>query len=168
MYFSNKRGRPRKTTQEKDYGTNELINKKNLNLTMEPLDLCLEKRIITEEQHQAGIHLRWLHSIQFGIPSVTVNAIYSKSYSTRCEDLEWREAREKEYSLAINILQGLKCKTQVIDLCIYNKTPAFLLVDFKNCSLLNKKLLYFDYSRLIEGLKALEELWVKGVRKRLN
>jgi hypothetical protein len=46
-----KRGRPNSLKLKKDFGTPELIEKRLLDITTEPLDLCLKQSIINEEQH---------------------------------------------------------------------------------------------------------------------
>lgn len=155
MKFNSRRGRPPKIRLEKDQGTKELQLKKIYGLTDEPLDLCLKKDIITEQMHKAGLHLRWLHSIRFGIARVTSGMVFDAGYGARYEDGDWRMAREKDYNAAINILATHLCKEEVLSLCIYNKTPAFLLHFDK----LNNPFYRGSYSRLRHGLELLCRAW---------
>jgi len=55
--FSRRRGRPRQNIQENDKGTFELRQKRNLGITIEAIDLCLKKSLITQEQHNAAMRL---------------------------------------------------------------------------------------------------------------
>ena len=71
LSFSKKRGRPRVEKEKNDYGTLELRNKRLLELTTEPLDLCFKKQLITIEEHEAGIRLRWLYTLKFGSPDIS-------------------------------------------------------------------------------------------------
>ncbi len=65
-----KRGRPKNTGTNIDKGTIELQRKRKDNLTIESLDLCLQKNIITPIEHMSGIKLRWIYTLRFGVPTI--------------------------------------------------------------------------------------------------
>jgi hypothetical protein len=94
---------------------------------MEPIDLCLQKQLITTEQHWCGLHLRWLYTLRYGAPSLTTHYIPREEKSGPTEDdPHWRAQREEEYRLAIALLKRGLHYEPVMQLCIYNERPAFL------------------------------------------
>src|SRR5262249_36923180 len=116
VYKNKKRGRPKLRLVETDKGTEELIAKKALLLTAEPLDICLEKGIITDKEHWAGVHLRWLYSLKFGIHNLTTRIPYISEFSARADIPAWKEQREREYALAIALLTKIKCRNEIVNL----------------------------------------------------
>lgn len=127
MAFSNKRGRPRVERPSTDFGTPELSLKKALDMTVEPLDLCLQRGIITQGHHRAGLHLRWLYTIRYGAPVLTTQyeAISSQRPIT-VHDEAWRSFREKEYHEAVTLLRHAHCYESIMRTCIYHDIPSFL------------------------------------------
>lgn len=128
MAFSKRRGRPRKTYETgKDKGTLELQAKRMQNQTIEPLDLCLSKGIITEQQHNAGIRLRWLYTLKFGAPTISAYLPdESGGHSCKSEDSNWIAKRQNEYNKIIELLDKTKSRKLVMDICVFNNPPAFL------------------------------------------
>lgn len=126
MAFSSRRGRPRTTSGVPDTGTPELRRKRDLGLTVEPIDLCLARGIIDPGQHRSGLHLRWLYTLRFGAPSLTTRYFRddTTAASQTCE--QWRSAREQEYLLATQLLRSRRLEQPVVRLTIYNELPAFL------------------------------------------
>lgn len=127
LQFPRKRGRPRTGRPKKDTGTPELIMKRLRQETAEALDLCLERGIITPEQHWCGIHLRWLYTLRYGAPGVrAVDPTHLGGMEIRPDDPEWRNAREKEYTEALQLLSQGGHVTLLMNLCVYNERPRFL------------------------------------------
>lgn len=175
MRFKNKKGRPALNRPKNDAGTAELRQKRAFGITAEPLDLCLQYNLISNEQHWAGIHLRWLYTIRFGSSSVqSVNLSDTRSISTRENDLTWQENREVEYKEAIENLTKNNSKQIVMDICIFDKKPMFLkfISDFYNNLSEEKVKNMQHYSKDIitfkEGLNSLVRLWCNGVLKKLK
>ena len=101
--------------------------KRLMGATAEALDLCLERGIITREQHWCGVHLRWLYTLRHGAPGVrAIDPTHLGGTETKIDDQQWRSAREKEYHDAIKKLVQSGSVTQLINLCIYNERPKFL------------------------------------------
>lgn len=128
MAFAIKRGRPRLPPRaEKDLGTPELQLKRALDITEEPLDLCLQRGIITPGQHRAGLHLRWLYTLRYGAPVLTTQyeAIASSQKTTTSDDA-WRLFREHEYHEATHLLKHHRLYEPVMRICIYHHAPASL------------------------------------------
>ena len=72
MAFSTRRGRPpRPRLDDNDNGTPELQFKRALGVTREPIDLCLERNLITPDHHWCSLHLRWLYTLRYGAPAIT-------------------------------------------------------------------------------------------------
>lgn len=126
MAFSSRRGRPRANSAAPDTGTPELIRKRALGITAEPIDLCLARGIIDADQHRSGLHLRWLYTLRYGAPSLTTRYFLEDgaASTTTCE--LWRSAREEEYLLATRLLKSRQLEQAVLRLTIYNELPAFL------------------------------------------
>lgn len=156
MKYRTKRGRPKSSHSGKDYGTPELIIKRQIGITSEPLDLCLERGIITIDEHWAGIHLRWLYTIIFGAPTVSASDPSSLGgKNLRTDDSGWLHEREQEYSLAQITLRRLHALPLVPDVCIFNHLPRFLLLHH-NAKNLQSAIAHSDeYQCFRDGLNGL-------------
>lgn len=126
MAFSSRRGRPRANSGVPDTGTPELRQKRRHFLTAEPIDLCLEKGIISPQQHRSGLHLRWLYTLRYGAPSLTTRYFREDPVTTHNTCEHWRSAREQEYLLATRLLVAQRYDSAILRLTIYNELPAFL------------------------------------------
>ena len=166
MAFTTLRGRPRKPVIAQDPGTPELRLKHALKITLEPIDLCLEKNLISHEQHWCGLHLRWLYTLRYGAPSLTT--IYADrdlaGSALKTDDPEWRRLREQEYKEAIALLHQEQRYEPVMRLAVHNELPAFL-----NHSLRGRAIQHYTlackleqrYRELCEGLELLAKHWRK-------
>jgi hypothetical protein len=163
LTFSSKRGRPRSNRPQIDTGTPETVMKRLLGVTTEALDLCLQHGIITEKQHWCGIHLRWLYTLRHGIPSIRANDLsYIGGVGARSSEYDspdWRAAREKEYSVAVNSLTQGGCAILIMNLCIYNELPKSFSFFGKN----NAKDSAETAISIRKGLDILKTLWKSGV-----
>ncbi len=98
-------------------------------MTAEPIDLCLEKGIISPDQHRSGLQLRWLYTLRYGAPSLTTRYCREDASSGAVTCDQWRSAREQEYLLATRLLASQRFEQVVVRLTIYNELPAFLRPD---------------------------------------
>ncbi|MFW0777008.1 MAG: hypothetical protein ACN2B6_04740 [Rickettsiales bacterium] len=127
LRFPRKRGRPKTIKPEIDMGTPELIRKRAIGETAEALDLCLEREIISREQHWSGMHLRWLYTLRYGAPGArAIDPTHLGGTENKLYDLEWRKEREQEYMEAIKILHEHNHAALLLSLCVYNERPPFL------------------------------------------
>lgn len=128
MAFTTRRGRPPGARADApDFGTPELRFKHAHGLTAEPLDLCLERRLITDTQHWCGLHLRWLYTLRYGAPSLTTRYDRTAPDAPRSgDDPAWRLQREAEYHAATALLRTGLHYEPVLQLCVFNQRPAFL------------------------------------------
>jgi len=127
LSFPRKRGRPRITRPSVDTGTPELVLKKLMGMTTESLDLCLEREIITPEQHWCGIHLRWLYTLRHGAPGIrAIDPTHLGGLENKIDDPEWRAARENEYHDAMKKLHQARHAQLIVSICIYNERLPFL------------------------------------------
>lgn len=167
MAFRSTRGRPKSApTPKKDLGTAELRQKKRQQLTDEPLDICLTKGLISKQQHWCGLHLRWLYTVRYGAPGISIPAYHiNGGLPTREEDPKWRAAREKDYKQAIAQLRNWRCYEAVMSICVYQEPPHFLHPNLPvralNCKATHAQI-YKQYVELSDGLAILEVLWEKG------
>lgn len=122
------RGRPKKNIPRgTDYGTPELAMKRAHGATAETLDLCLERGLISNQQHWCGIHLRWLFTLRHGAPGLrALDPSHLKGSFPRIDDPEWRAGREQEYRDAMHALALSGHVTMLLNICVYNERPPFL------------------------------------------
>lgn len=164
MAFTTQRGRPRKPVLHTDLGTPELRLKHALRLTAEPIDLCLEKRLITEDQHWSGLHLRWLYTLRYGAPNLST---YYGDRDTPArgdteDDPAWRTMREREYHEATTHLKRYRRYECVMRLAIHNERPAFLDAHLMAKARAHHALaqqMSRVHAELSEGLDILATLW---------
>ncbi len=146
-------------TGKKDSGTKELRAKIRLNMTKEPVDICHERKIIGDDEHNAALHFRWLYMVRFGPPDVSAldwNNYYGRELKE--DNHRWREIREKEYAEALEKLRGSGALKIVMNIVVFNHFPRFLTgVNFLSRAQIiqNQK----EISRLKEGLSALSRHW---------
>lgn len=164
MAFSSKRGRPKQLPKPPhDLGTPELLAKRDAGMTREPLDHCLDKKLISPRQHWCGLHLRWLYTLRYGAPGVRCSSYTIDAVSSaRIDEPEWRLARECEYKEAITALQRAQCYEAVMGLCVFHDIPGFLnqrlLENAFNNPIIAARLSN-EYQRLNDGLSLLSALW---------
>lgn len=168
MSFSTRRGRPAKEKPAKDMGTPELQIKRNLGITRESLDECLDRNIVSKDQHWAGLHLRWLYTIRYGAPSITSHFWREDGQRKQrfCDGIEdesvWRSERETEYSEARHLLLKEKYYNPVMQIAVYNETPLYLRPDILRSALHNPALvskIAHEKQSLIHGLELLHRYW---------
>lgn len=156
-----RRGRPRQERPTHDHGTPELALKRALSLTSEALDLCLDRRIITPEQHWCGIHLRWLYTLRFGAPGVrAVDTTHLGGIDIKNDDPKWRSARESEYHEALQWL-GERRARLLLGLTVYNERPKLLHRPAGIASTALARRLSDDRADLIEAFDKLVYLWCR-------
>ncbi|MFZ4111533.1 MAG: hypothetical protein ACOYKQ_13815 [Polymorphobacter sp.] len=127
--FSSRRGRPANNRTSADFGTPELIFKRAHAETMEAIDLCRERRIITADQHWCGLHLRWLYTLRYGAPGVSavdLTRIDGYAMAAAEDSPVWRAAREAEFAHAITLLRTHRRCDLVMQVCVFNERPVFL------------------------------------------
>lgn len=164
MAFSSRRGRPpRPVASSTDYGTPELQLKHALGVTREPIDLCLERKLVTPDQHWCSLHLRWLYTLRYGAPSLTTRYADKDSQTAPEEDnSQWRTLREREYHAAAACLQQSGYYDPVMRVSVFNELPAFL-----NPALMRRawaepalaQRLQRSHGVLLQGLDVLVQEW---------
>lgn len=172
MSFTSRRGRPKtkeitvESQKNRDLGTPELCLRRAFNMTKEVLDICADKGIITQEQHSAAVHFRWLYTIRFGAPNISALDINKGAGQEIIQESEvWRVMREREYSMAIEKLRAEGSLKIVMNIAVFNHSPRFLTG--VNCyktsqAIQNAK----DLAKFREGLKTLVSLWEQLNRAR--
>ena len=127
MKYRSRRGRPKMQHEKRDQGTPELRAKRKTGMTSEPLDICLKRGIFTENEHWAGVHLRWLYTVCLGSPGISaLDMSYIGGRNLQEYDESWLKSREEEYAQAIALLRKMLCKSLVMNLCVFNHHPRFL------------------------------------------
>jgi len=164
-----KRGRPPKKKIGKDLGTAELQMKRIFNLTYEPLDLCMRRQIITLDQQQAAMRLRWLYTLRYGAPSISAYDPQLRGTAImREDDPRWLEARRAEYESAICDLSRINARQIVVNICIFNQMPEFLLPYANKINAKEAKKRNDQLSKLREGLEILSEKMGKRNKREVH
>jgi hypothetical protein len=68
-----------------------------MNLTTEPLDMCLKKNIINIDQHRSGIKLRWFYTVIFEAPTIQSKLVTLKFFKSKNYDEVFLQNLEKKY-----------------------------------------------------------------------
>lgn len=124
-----RRGRPKSTPRPTtDLGTPELIFKRAHGDTTEAIDLCLERGIITQAQHRAGLHLRWLYTLRYGAPNISAMDLTRVNGITLAQEMDvtFRQAREAEFDEAVATLRNARAYNIVMAVCMYDERPTHL------------------------------------------
>lgn len=159
------RGRPKSARADgKDRGTPELQKRKNLGLLSEPVDLCREKGIINADEHWCALHLRWLYTLRYGLPTVTATNLERFGGSRIDESDEWNSHRELEFHEAIEALKKCGAHKEIINLAIMNIYPVFLI----SCNEHSFRAAEASLAKVKSGLEELCNLWIKGRRRTIR
>ena len=121
-----KRGRPKNITPVVNKGTPELQAKRQMNLTTEPLDMCLKKNIIDIDQHRSGIKLRWFYTVIFEAPTIQSKLVTLKIFKSKNYDEVFLQNLEKKYYEILQQLKKIYAHRIVMNICIYSEFPRFL------------------------------------------
>lgn len=132
--FATKRGRPRQNFESEnpknDHGTNEFIIKRSIGATKEPIDLLMEYRFISEYEHRAALHFRWLYTLRYGVQNLTSSTFVdiATSHTSRpaAKDSDWRITREEEFRTLATKLRNAKLYDLLCDILIHNVWPLAL------------------------------------------
>ena len=159
MRFSTKRGRPKQNTNHEDKGTIELQEKRSRDLTTEALELCLKRKLISEQEFEAGNRLRWLYTLRFGTPEVQAYDAekVGRSCSSDHND-DWLKERHDEYDRILTSLEQIGAKKLVINICIFRQRPDFLS---RSTTSLKKKSIAQNYNAILkfqQGMQLLTKL----------
>lgn len=170
MRAKRKVGRPKTLTPKVDLGTIELRRKRQNLVTMEALDLALERTFISSEQHEAGLRLRWLYCLQYGAPSVAAydpDGRFSGVSVANRHDEVWLKIKAEEYVSALDVLDSVGAKRIVLWVVVFDKRPLFLRYQMRE--LLASASLYVKAKReldtLQQGFEVLETFFTSSARK---
>jgi hypothetical protein len=122
-----KRGRPKNITPVVNKGTPELQAKRQINLTTEPLDMCLKKNIIDIDQHRSGVKLRWFYTIIFEAPTIQSKLVTLKFFKSKNYDEVFLQNLEKKYYEILQQLKEIYAHRIVMNICVYSEFPKFLV-----------------------------------------
>lgn len=173
IFTPQRRGRPKDNRPIIDHGTPELRKKYQMGLTKEALDLCIDYRWITPEQHWAGNHLRYLYTKRYGVPQPkTMEYELQSNHAISSDQPLLQTDNETNYKQAIEWLEGIGARTIVVDICVYMKRPRFLQLSMKNkhthhktrqvdvlLSLGHNSVDHQELEKFQEGLSLLAEKW---------
>ena len=113
----NKRGRPKIQLRENTVCNNKV----KVIYHSEPLDIYLKKNIISAEEHQCGIRLRWLYTLRYGAPSLQTKLSQHQGYGLRHRNEKWLMEKQRKYRLIVGELQKFDLAGLVIGVCVFNE-----------------------------------------------
>jgi len=146
---------PRKRAyRRKNLGTPELRRRRLYDDTLEPLDLCFKAELIENHHYRAGIHLRHLRTIRFGIANIRAYDCFDLGgiYAAKYTDEKFLAEMNYKYKESTRILDEANCYNIVMSVCIYLEKPKFLKV----LSLARRSL---EFRLLHKGLTILSEFY---------
>ncbi len=162
MTFRHRRGRPKQAKPRYDHGTPELQARRAQGLTDEPIDLCVKRDLISEEQYHAARRIAWLYRITHGKSWVTALHIEPGGLPQGEYDALWQSEREAELQEALLMLEQAHIKQAVLDCCVFLQPPAFLNLD---APLRRREK---SLSDLHKGLDILIDLWNRSAQTRAS
>ena len=162
MFFrTTKRGRPKTIKHKIDLGTPELQLKQKQMLTIEPLDLCFQQKLITSEQHHAGIKYRCLYSKKMGAATIQSNHWQNTGYTTNKQiSNQDYEENQKQLLQAINTLKSVDSLSITSNICIHHMMYTFIQNRSNRC---------YHYKLFNDGLTRLVKLFnIEKKQKKQN
>ncbi len=170
MSFTSKRGRPPANMAGLtliEGGKQEDIKPKirpKSRINREPIDICHEKGLISDDQHRAAIHFRWLYSLRFGAPGVSATDYDRMSgRQLRDNDPKWQEEREREYAMAVEKLRMCGALKIVLNLAVFNHVPRYM----PRGRISRKDYIHHNLNEIVklqEGLDILARHWGKTAK----
>lgn len=135
----------------------------------EPLDVCLDKSLLSEAGYRCCLHFRWLHSLLFGLARCKSND-FNQIRGRNCQILHeeaWYERKEREYRRAVEYLnnKNRRIAPAILEIALYKRCPS-IIKDATNRDPVNKlglmKRYWYDLELLnflCEGAELLERLY---------
>lgn len=163
MKFTRRRGRPKKLLKTgRDRGTLELQAKRRLNLTTEPLDLCLIKGLINSDQYSSGLYFRWLYTLKFGNPTIrSYLPDICDSYTSKKREQAWLAEQQEQYRTIIKELRKENCFRDTFNICIMSHLSDFLIQSVTSNNR-NAFKSYNEFKLFISGLDIISEFRRRG------
>jgi hypothetical protein len=119
-----KRGRPKTR-----YAKEKSISLTKLQVVPEPFDMCLQQGIINVTQHRAGLRLRWLYTLHFGLPTVQgYDLTKVRGRDPSRHDEKWLTERRNEYKTITTKLhhENKNAARILYNIVVYHYYPSFL------------------------------------------
>ena len=156
-----KKGRPKKNKLDKDLGTPELQQKRLMRFTDDPLDLCFERNIMTENQYNLSLRLRALFYSIFGHLKLKAYDPENLSGASVFFIEDEKEIRRKkiEYDLIMKSLSAMSFDKMIYKVCITGEKPSFLMtyvMNLSDTSRMKKAILELDLFK--NAISALEKV----------
>ena len=115
-----KRGRPR-LSQNSPAKFSNLPAKEKIIVTSEPLDIYFKDKIISEDEHQSGMRLRWLYTLRYGAPTLQTKLIQQQGFESKYNDEKWLVNKQQQYRFILGELQKSKVAKIVLGVCVFNE-----------------------------------------------
>jgi hypothetical protein len=115
-----KRGRP-KSCKNSSAIFGNVSAKKKIIVSLEPLDVYFKNKIISEDEHQSGMRLRWLYTLRYGAPTLQTKLLQQQGFESKYNDEEWLMKKQQQYRFIIGELQKSDLAKIVLGVCVFNE-----------------------------------------------
>jgi hypothetical protein len=132
--------------------------------TAEPLDLCLQHGFLTIRQHRLALRLRWLYTLNFGLPTVQAynfSKVPGREISKYDDDTFYE--KRQEYTMVTEYLykSDRAAAKLFLNVVIHHLKPKFLDSHLKN------KMIE-EVEKFLFAAKTLEEAYSKKLNVLIN
>ena len=166
MKFTSKRGRPAAyghltVIEGGKNGEGQKTTHLHKRVNREPIDICHEKGLISDNQHWAALHFRWLYTLRFGAPGISASQLDKLgAQGPKIVDSKWHEEREREYAMAVEKLRKAGALKIVLNLAIFGHFPRCMTMG----KIARKDFIRHNLNEVLklrEGLDILASHWGK-------
>jgi hypothetical protein len=123
--------------------------------TAEPIDICLQRGFITVKQHRLALRLRWLYTLNFGLPTVQAynfSKIPGREIS-KYDDETFYEKRQEYIRVTEQLYKTDRSAAKLfLNIVIHHFKPKFLDSNLQNRVIK-------EVEMFILGAKTLEEAY---------
>lgn len=141
--------------------TKELIHKHSLGVTLAPIIICHKKSLITDDQLQAAMYLRYLYlwrngklcKITSNLEEICIKAGLHMHFRKKEMSEETEMLYSKLYTQLVNCLKKEKIFNSLCDICIFDTPPFFLRPHQGKIEHLDKA--FIQYKQFRDAIKSL-------------
>lgn len=124
-------------------------------ITAEPIDLCLQSGLINLKQHRLALRIRWLFTINFGLPTVqayNLGKVRGRELSKYNEDTLYEMRQEYKRVLEVLYKTNKKASKLFLNILIHHYKPSYLTSD---------EILYSEEKAMVKlAAKTLEDAYI--------
>ena len=132
----------------------------NIKRNSEPIDLCLRYGYITKFQHKLALKLRWLYTLNFGLPTVqayNINRVRGRDIS-KYDDETLYEKRQEYNRIITSLYKENRQATKLfLNVLIHHYRPDFLTAQTREAIIQRLNKAYNIPLRILQDRHLLKE-----------